>query len=58
MTLNIARETAALGRLSITELRQRFVELFGEPTRLILGDRGGRGGSKRRSASLANSAMR
>ena len=33
MTLNIARETDALGRLSITELRQRFAALFGEPTR-------------------------
>ena len=33
MTLDLARETAALARLSISELRQRFAELFGEPTR-------------------------
>ena len=33
MTLDLARESAALRRLSITELRQRFAELFGEPTR-------------------------
>ena len=33
MTLDLARETAALDRLSIGELRQRFADLFGEPTR-------------------------
>jgi Protein of unknown function (DUF2924) len=33
MTLDLARESAALGRLSLGELRQRFADLFGEPTR-------------------------
>jgi hypothetical protein len=33
MTLDLARETAALDRLSIGDLRQRFADLFGEPTR-------------------------
>jgi hypothetical protein len=33
MTLNLAREVAALERLGVAELRRRFAELFGEPTR-------------------------
>jgi hypothetical protein len=33
LTLDLARETAALHRLSLGELRQRFADLFGEPTR-------------------------
>jgi hypothetical protein len=33
MTVNVAQEVAALQRLTIHELRDRFAELFGEPTR-------------------------
>jgi hypothetical protein len=32
MNLNIAKEVAALQRLGITDLRQRYAEVFGEPT--------------------------
>jgi hypothetical protein len=31
MTLNLAREVAALQRLTVTELRARYAEAFGEP---------------------------
>jgi hypothetical protein len=33
MPVNVAQEVAALRRLTIHELRDRFAELFGEPTR-------------------------
>jgi hypothetical protein len=33
MPVNVAQEVAALKRLTIHELRDRFAELFGEPTR-------------------------
>ena len=33
MSLNLTREVAALGRLGVVELRSRFADLFGEPTR-------------------------
>jgi hypothetical protein len=32
MTLNVARETAALERLTVLDLRARYAEVFGEPT--------------------------
>ena len=33
MTLNIGREIAALRRMTPKELRARYAEVFGEPTR-------------------------
>ena len=33
MSVNIAKEVAALGRLTVKELRGRYVEIFGEATR-------------------------
>ena len=33
MTLNIAKEVAALERMTVSELRERYAEVFGEPTR-------------------------
>ena len=33
MTMNIAREVAALGRMTVSELRSKHVDAFGEPTR-------------------------
>ena len=33
MTLNVAKEVAALGRMTVSELRSKHVEAFGEPTR-------------------------
>jgi Protein of unknown function (DUF2924) len=33
MPLNLAREVAALERLGVADLRSRFADLFGEPTR-------------------------
>ena len=33
MTMNIAREVAALGRMTVSELRSKHIEAFGEPTR-------------------------
>jgi hypothetical protein len=33
MKLNVAKEVAALGRMTMPELRARFAELFGEATR-------------------------
>jgi hypothetical protein len=33
MTLNIAREVAAMGRMTATELRAKHAEVFGEPTK-------------------------
>lgn len=33
MALNIAKEIAALKRMTVTELRAKHVEVFGEPTR-------------------------
>ncbi len=33
MTMNIAKEVAALGRMTVSELRSKHVEAFGEPTR-------------------------
>jgi hypothetical protein len=33
MTQNVAREVAALGRMTVSELRSKHVDAFGEPTR-------------------------
>jgi hypothetical protein len=33
MMLNVAKEVAALGRMSVTDLRSKHIEAFGEPTR-------------------------
>ena len=33
MILNVAKEVAALGRMSVTDLRSKHIEAFGEPTR-------------------------
>ena len=33
MTMTIAKEVAALGRMTVSELRSKHVEAFGEPTR-------------------------
>ena len=33
MTLNVGKEIAALKRMTVTELRKKHVEVFGEPTR-------------------------
>jgi len=33
MTMNIAREVAALGRMTVSELRSKHIDAFGEPTR-------------------------
>lgn len=33
MTLNVAKEVAALGRMSVAELRSKHIDAFGEPTR-------------------------
>ena len=33
MTMSIAKEVAALGRMTVSELRSKHVEAFGEPTR-------------------------
>ena len=33
MMLNVAKEVAALGRMSVTELRSKHIDAFGEPTR-------------------------
>ena len=33
MALNVGRELAALKRMTVTELRKKHVEVFGEPTR-------------------------
>ena len=33
MTMSIAREVAALGRMTVSELRSKHVDAFGEPTR-------------------------
>ena len=33
MSQNVAREVAALGRMTVSELRSKHVEAFGEPTR-------------------------
>lgn len=33
MMLNVAKEVAALGRMTVSELRSKHVEAFGEPTR-------------------------
>lgn len=33
MTLNIAKEVAALGRMTVSDLRSKHIEAFGEPTR-------------------------
>jgi len=33
MTLNVDKELAALRRMSVGQLRQRYAEVFGEPTR-------------------------
>ena len=32
MALNIGKEIAALNRMTVTELRRKHVEVFGEPT--------------------------
>lgn len=34
MELNIAKEVAALERMTVNELRERYAEVFGEPTRV------------------------
>ena len=33
MTLNLAKEVAALGRMTVPELRSKHIDAFGEPTR-------------------------
>ena len=33
MNLNVEKEVAALRRMSVGQLRQRYAEVFGEPTR-------------------------
>ena len=33
MTQNVAREVAALGRMTVSELRSKHIDAFGEPTR-------------------------
>ena len=33
MTLNVAKEVAALGRMTVSELRSKHIDAFGEPTR-------------------------
>jgi len=33
MALNVGKEIAALKRMTVTELRKKHVEVFGEPTR-------------------------
>ena len=33
MNLNVAKEVAALGRMTVAELRNRYAAVFGEPTR-------------------------
>jgi hypothetical protein len=33
MTLNVAKEVAALGRMTVGELRSKHIDAFGEPTR-------------------------
>ena len=33
MTLNVAKEVAALGRMTVSDLRSQHIEAFGEPTR-------------------------
>lgn len=33
MSINVAKEVAALGRMTTSELRQRYADVFGEPTR-------------------------
>ena len=33
MTMNIAKEVAALGRMTVSELRSKHIDAFGEPTR-------------------------
>ena len=42
MELNIVNEVAALQRLSVGQLRQRFAELFGEATKARVVCRGWR----------------
>src|SRR5262245_6217857 len=32
MTINVAKEVAALSRMTVTELRERYAEVFGEST--------------------------
>lgn len=34
MQLNVAKEVAALERMTVNELRERYAEVFGEPTRV------------------------
>jgi len=33
MTMNVAKEIAALGRMTVSELRSKHIDAFGEPTR-------------------------
>jgi hypothetical protein len=33
MTQNVAREVAALGRMTVSDLRSKHIDAFGEPTR-------------------------
>lgn len=33
MTMNMTKELAALGQMTVTQLREKHVEVFGEPTR-------------------------
>ena len=32
MTTNVAREVAALGRMTVKQLREKYAAVFGEPT--------------------------